>query len=288
MKLTKKQWKTLALLNWSLKLRLSIYEYKDYKKFIIDWIAQAPQNGRGMRKLMAEAIGCQTAFITHVLSGDYHLSLEQAEAAARWMELCTADAEFLLLLLMHQRAGTKSLETLLKRQISERREQQTVLKKRVDIKESLSLEDQMTYYGSWHFAAIHIALLNPDLRTIENLQKYFQLPTTKIMATLEFLIERNLVKAEKGVFRVQQTTLHLEHNSPLMTQHHTNWRLKAIESIGTKNIENLHYSGVISLSAEDFEWIREKLSQLLKDIIDKLKDSPDEQLACLNFDWFQL
>lgn len=269
-------------------VKLSIYEYKDYKRFIIDWMEQAPQNGRGMRKQLAEAIGCQTAFITHVLSGDYHLSLEQAEACARWMGLNEADSEFLLLLVMHQRAGTKSLENLLRRQISERREEQAVLKKRVDIQETLTLEDQMTYYGSWHYAAIHIALLNPALRTIENLQKYFQLPTTKVMSVLDFLLERGLIKKEKGLFKVAQPVLHLELHSPLMTQHHTNWRLKALESIGSKSFENLHYSGVISLSKEDYEWVRERLSHLLKDIVDKLKDSPDEQLACLNFDWFQI
>ncbi|MBV2167941.1 MAG: TIGR02147 family protein [Bdellovibrio sp.] len=269
-------------------VKLSIYEYKDYKKFLIDWMEQAPQKGRGMRKQLAEAISCQTAFITHVLSGDYHLSLEQAEASARWMGLNEQESEFLLLLVMHQRAGTKSLENLLRRQISERRDQQAVLKKRVNIQESLTLEDQATYYGSWHYAAIHMALLNPSLRTIEGLQKYFQLPPAKLMSVLDFLVARGLVKQEKGLFKVAQPVLHLELNSPLLTQHHTHWRLKAIDSIGTKSFENLHYSGVISLSKEDYEWVRERLSHLLKDVVDKLKDSPDEQLACLNFDWFQI
>lgn len=73
-----------------------------------------------------------------------------------------------------------------------------------------------------------------------------------------------------------------------MPQHHTQWRLKALDSISSKGAENLHYSGVISLSREDYEWVREKLSHLLKVIVSKLKDSDDERLACLNFDWFQI
>ena len=276
------------MLNGGPSLKLSIYEYKDYKRFIIDWMEQGPQKGRGLRKQLAEAMGCQTAFVTHVLSGDYHLSPEQTEAAARWMGLSDLDSEFLLLLVMYRRAGTKSLENMLRRQISERREQQTDLKKRVAIQESLSLEDQMTYYGSWHYAALHMALMNPTLRTIEGLQKYFQLPTTKILSVLDFLLKCGLIKNDKGQFKVAKPVLHLEFNSVLMSQHHTSWRLKSIEAIGSKSHENLHYSGVISLSKEDYEWVRERLSQLLKDIIDKIKESPDEQLACLNFDWFRI
>lgn len=267
---------------------ISIYEYRDYKRFITDWIEQSPHKGRGLRKHLAQAIGCQTAFITHVLAGDYNFSLEQAESCARWMGLSEGDSEFLLLLVMHQRAGSKALEKIFQKQISQKREQNTVLKKRVEISETLSLEDQATYYSSWHYAALHMALLNPQLQSIDSLQKYFQLPTAQLHSTLEFLQSRGFIKLEKGVFKVLKPVLHLELASPLIRQYHTQWRLKAVEALGRKDLENLHYSGVISLSQEDYEWVREKLSQLLKEVVERLKVSPDEKLACLNFDWFQV
>ncbi|MDG0817220.1 TIGR02147 family protein [Bdellovibrio svalbardensis] len=267
---------------------ISVYEYKDYKKFITDWIANGPHKGRGLRKQLAEAVGCQTAFITHVLGGDYHFSLEQAESCARWMGLNELDSEFLLLLVMHKRAGSKGLQKIFQKQISQKREEHSVLKKRVNISESLSLEDQSTYYSSWHYAAIHMALLNPALQSLDNLQKYFQLPTASLHSTLEFLTTRGFVKHEQGLYKVLKPVLHLEMSSPLILQHHTQWRLKSIEAIGTRRPENLHYSGVISLSEDDYEWVREKLSQLLKEAVERLQSSPDEKLACLNFDWFQV
>lgn len=267
---------------------ISVFEYKDYKKFILDWIARGPLKGRGLRKQLADAIGCQTAFITHVLAGPHHFSLEQAEASSRWMQLSEAESEFLLLLVMHKRSGSKGLEKVFQKQISQKREEHSVLKKRVNISDSLSLEDQATYYSSWHFAAIHMALLNPALQSLDNLQRYFQLPTGTLQSTLEFLLTRGLIKIERGNYKVLKPALHLEVSSPLLTHHHTQWRLKSIEASSKKSIENLHYSGVISLSQDDFEWVREKLSQLLKDVVDRLADSPDEKLACLNFDWFQI
>lgn len=269
-------------------MKPSIFEYRSYKQLILDWIERAPHHGRGMRKLLAEAIGCQMAFITHVLSGDYHFSLEQAEACARWMDLSNAESDFFILIVMYERAGTKGLKNNLRRQISEKREQQVVLKKRVNISETLSIEDQLIYYSSWHFAAIHMAIMNPQLRTIEALHKYFQIPALKILKIIEFLVEKGFVINEREFFKVVKPVLHLEVHSHLMTQHHSHWRLKALESISAKTHESLHYSGVISLSQEDYEWVRERLSLLLKEVIDRLEKSPDEQLACLNFDWFQI
>ena len=58
-------------------------------------------------------------------------------------------------------------------------------------------------------------------------------------------------------------------------------------SIKNKNTD-LFYSGVISLSHEDFEWLRERLSLVLEEAIQRIKNSDDETLACLNFDWFEI
>ena len=80
--------------------------------------------------------------------------------------------------------------------------------------------------------------------------------------------------------------VHLEKHSPALRQHHTNFRLKAIEQIRETGAEQIHYSGVMSLSKKDFEWVSSQLAQFLEEVGKKLKDSPDEELAILNFDWF--
>lgn len=268
--------------------RISVYEYKDYKRYIIDWIESSPNNGRGLRKSLADAIGCQTPFITHVLSGDYHLSAEQAEASSRWMGLNDTDTEFFILLVMKQRAGTKSLEALFSKQLSQYRENQAVLKKRVKIEETLPLDKQMIYYSSWLFAAIHMATLVPSLQTIDALLKHFQISRISLMKAIEFLIENGLIEEKNGHLKNKKSLLFLERNSPLLPLHHTNWRLRSIEAIQTKNPDHLHYSGVLSLSEEDFEWVREKLSGFLGELSVRLKDSKDERVASLCFDWFQL
>ena len=241
-----------------------------------------------MRKELATAIGCQTPFITHVLSADYHFSPEQGEACARWMRLTEKEIEFFLLLVLHQRASTKALKKNFANQLSRRREQQTLLKKRVAITETLRIEDQLVYYSNWIFAVVHMALLNPLLNTAEALRKRFALSEGQISRALEFLISRGLITKKGDFFQVIKPVLYLDRNSPLIANYHTLWRMRAIDAVRMNPLHDLHYSGVISLSQEDFEMIREKLALLLEQIAKRVKNSKDEKLACLNFDWFEL
>jgi len=268
--------------------KLSIYEFKDYKVYLRQWIERTPNKGRGQRKLMAEAIGCQTPFITHVLSGDYHLSLEQAEACARWLGFNDSESEFFVLLVMRQRAGTRGLEAMASRQISKRREAETVLKKRLNIPDEMTLEDQLVYYSNWYYAAIHMACHIPALQNADALRSRLGLSTQEIMAALEFLTEHKLIEQTKNGYRVSRPALHLGRGSLLLPQHHTQWRLRAMESFRKNDPGNLFYSGVASLSREDYEWVRERFAQTLEEAVSRVKESKDETMAAICFDVFEL
>lgn len=273
---------------------ISIYDYQDYKTFIVDWIELAPNKGRGQRIKLAEALGCQTPFITHVLTGDYHFSLEQAEACSRWMGLNESDSEFFVLMVLKQKAATKPAMHLLERQLSKRRNEENVLKKRLKIKEGLTSEDQMQYYSQSWYALIHMALMQPRLQTIEGLMEYFQLSRHKIVSILDFLAETKLIEFKNDTASgmkkivVKSPMIHLEKSSPLLAHHHANFRLKAIDAIKDKQLDNLHYSTVISLSEKDYDWVRSKISLLLEELADRVKKSDDEQLGVLNIDWFKV
>lgn len=268
--------------------KISVYDYKSFKKFLLDWIAQTPSNGRGQRKLMAQAMGCQTPFITQVLGGDYHFSMEQAEACTRWLGLSLAEAEFFILLVQKERAGTRSLENFLDRQIQERREQATQLTKRLQISETLTDEDQQQYYSSWQYSAVHMALLVPELRTLEDLHEYFAIPLPRLMTILDFLTTKKLVKVRVGKYELLRPVLHLGRDSPLLGKHHANWRLRAIEAIDAGETGNFHYSGVIALSRDDFEWTKARLAFALEEIIARVRASSDEKVGCLALDLFGL
>jgi uncharacterized protein (TIGR02147 family) len=268
---------------------ITVYDYKDYKKFLNDWIGLLPHKGRGQKVHLAQALRCQTPFISHVLSGDYHFSVEQTIDCARWMALDDDQTDYLVRLVLKARAGTRETENFFERQIQRKKSTETELKKRLKIKEGLSEEDQNQYYSSWHYAAVHMALLNPQLQSLAALQNYFQLPLTQLGKIIDFLARTKLVETKpNGKIKNTARKIHLERNSPLIASHHTNWRLHAIDKIKEADRENLHYSSVMSLSAEDYDWVKSKISILLEEIVVKITDSPDEKLAAFCFDWFEL
>ena len=70
-----------------------------------------------------------------------------------------------LLLVQHARAGTHSLRAHFKRAISTAQEERLNLQKRVGVKQTLSKEDQATYYSLWYYAAVHVMTGIPSLQT---------------------------------------------------------------------------------------------------------------------------
>lgn len=268
--------------------RPSVFHAKSYKAFIHEWIKKTPTGGRGQRKLLADAVGCQTPYITHVLSGDYHFSLEQAEGCARWMGLNESETEFFLLLVMRERAGTRALKSVFERQIETYRAKELAIKKKVQIEETLDLQAQVTYYSHWLYAAVHMAILIPTLNTADALQNYFQVPSAQLMSVLDFLARHRLIEPTRAGYKVARPMLFLPRGSPLLPLHHSHWRLMAIEKSQMNRVENMHYSTVMSLSRDAYEAIRIQMAELIEKTAEIVKPSADEKLACMVIDLFNV
>lgn len=269
-------------------MKKSIFEYTSYKKFFNDLIESYPNGGRGQRKALAESINCQVAYITHVLSGDNQFSLEQAEAAARYFTLNKEETEFLMLLVQQNRAGTTELRQLFERLMREHREKHNLLKERLKIKETLSREDQATYYSSWQYSAVHIALTVPPLRTVESISQRLQLSQSRTAEILEFLTSRGLAQKNLSQYQTKTPFLHLELDSPLMSKHHSNWRIRTLQSLDVLAHDDLHYSLVFSVAESDMAKLRERLTKALEDCADIIRPSKEEDVACLSLDLFKL
>jgi uncharacterized protein (TIGR02147 family) len=264
----------------------SVFTYNEYKRFLCEIADARP---RGFRKALAQATHCQTAYISHVLIGPGHFNMEQAEAAARFLEMGREETHYFLILVEHNRAGTASLKRLLNEQLEKMKERHLHLKKRVAIQESLSSENQTIYYSSWHYAAIHMACTVPGLRTRSALGKALRIPARKLNQVLEFLVSVGLLKREGDQLLPGSTLLHLEKNSPLIFQHHSNWRTKAMASLHEESADSaIHYSSAITLSSEDAKRLRVLITQSLSDWIQVVKDSKEELVFGMTLDFFRV
>ena len=266
----------------------TLFEYKDYKHYLKDLVKQKPKQGHGFKSAMATAIRCQSAYISRVLNGNAHLSLEQAHELNQFLGHSEEEAEFFILLVLYTRAGTQILKNFFLKKINHALNKRLILKERFKVKMTLAAEDQARYYSSWPYAAIHIATSIPQLETKKAISDYLDLPLPKVSEILDFLCRTGLVIKKGDHFTIGKTRIHLGSDSALISQHHTHWRIKAIQNLDQKQEDTLHYSSMISLSKEDIQKIKTKLVKTIEEYNAIVKDSKEEELRCLTLDFFGL
>lgn len=264
----------------------SIFEFSHYRPYLRGRLEAA--GARGSKAQIASVMGVQATYVSQVLQENAHLSLEQAEAANAFFNHTTHEAHFFLLMVQMDRAGTKTLREYFRRQMDEILKARMVLIERLGKSQQLEEKDRSWYYASWIPSAVHIATTIPTLRTVENLAQALRLPTEKILETLEHLEGIGLVRKEGLEFHPGQQQIRLGKDSHHILKHHTNWRLQAMQSLEREKINELHYSAVVSLSSSDVTKIKDLLLESIKNNVDIIKDSKEEELFCLTMDFFDL
>lgn len=267
---------------------MSLYEHRDYKCFVLARIHSSPNGGRGIRRRLAVKIGCQVAYVSHVLAGDKHFSQEQAEACARFFHLNEQETEYFLLLVDWARAGTQELRSLRARQIKERRASALEIKDRLQIHTEINDADKATYYSSWHYQAVRSLLMIKEFNTSKKIADRLGLSVQRIEEILQFLIAKGMVARSSQGLSVTQKQIHLPRSSPLVSKLHANWRIRTLHSLEQIRLDDYHYSGLITVSRADAEKIREILVKSLAAAVDTARPSPEEALYVLAMDFFEL
>ncbi|MBS1971022.1 MAG: TIGR02147 family protein [Bdellovibrionales bacterium] len=267
---------------------LSIFDFKSYRPYLLKVFGDKDQR-KGLKSQAAKSIGCHTTLISQVLHGQVTLNLEQAERMNEFLGHSEEESHYFLLLVQKERAGTKSLESYFLAQMTQVLKNRQNIKKRVGKTDFISSDEELRYYSSWQFAAIHVALSIPELSNPEALSKNLNVPLQQVRAILEFLTRIGLAKAKDlRTFEIGPKHIHLGSDSPQIRNHHLNWRLRAMEAIDHDPKNNLHYSSAVTLSREDVAKIKEILIQNLTTMNKVIQVSKEEEIYGLNFDFFNL
>ncbi len=270
---------------------LSIFDFQNYKKFLIKFIESQADEGRGFRTKMADKINCQKSFITKVLNPNSKLDLssEQAEILCSLMQFSQEEKKYFILLLQYNRASTSTLKQHWLDQMKEVLNRRLLIKEEQQSHRVISPEDHFRYYSSWHYSAIRIALSIPNLNTQEALANYFKLDFNFVGEILLFLINRGLIEIKgKHYFISKQSQIMLPSEHPLTNKHHLNWRQKVIELLDKQSPQDLHYSYLVSISEDDSLKIRSFLVEAIKEIIQRAELSPAESLYSISLDFIKL
>jgi uncharacterized protein (TIGR02147 family) len=263
----------------------SIFNFTDYKDYLNKYADSEP---RGFKKRLSELSGCQTAYISHVLNGLAHFSWEQAEAISNGIGHTNDEKEYFLLILNYSNAGTPSLKKFIKGRLDKIRESHFSIKDRVKVNHSLSKEDQARYYSAWYFAAIHVMLTIPKFQTADAISHYLRIELKIVSEVLEFLVSLGLAVRHGSKFKIGTSQIHLEKDSPLISKHHSNWRIAAINSFEKGRDDDLHFSSVVTISEKDFHRIRAQLIEAIEGAVVVIKASSEEVTVAMTMDLFKI
>jgi len=265
----------------------SVFEFLNYKDYLRSQFGGKSER-RGLKTALAKAIGCGPTYISQILNEFAHLSSEQATDVSTFLGHTRDEAHFFLLLLSRDRAGNQTLKKYYGEQIQEVLDRRLNLAKRLGEQNVLDEESKVIFYSSWHYAAIHLALTVPELQTREVLAKYFRLPMKKVISVLEFLVSVGLARTEGERFVAGSTVIRIGSESPHIVKHHSHWRAQAIESLDRDDIVDLHYSAVVSLSRADARAIKERVLENIKEYLQTIRESREEEVYALCMDFFSL
>jgi uncharacterized protein (TIGR02147 family) len=265
----------------------NIFEFNEYKAYLAHRVGGHRQR-RGLKSLVAKTLKCQPTYVSQVLNGSADFSPEQAEVLNRFFGHSREESLFFLLLIQKNRAGTRSLKEFVQSQLDEMQTKRLVISQRLGQKAKLTQEQQATYYSSWHFAAVHVALTIPSLRTRESIVQHLRIPSKKVDEVLKFLMEAGLANTDGRMYSTTAVQIHLGNDSHNITKHHSHWRQQALESLDREELSDLHYSTILSLSREDVLRIKNRILDEIRANQAIIKDSPEEELFAYTVDFFSM
>lgn len=268
--------------------RFLIFNSDSCQNFIRETIQRMPRQGRGELLRLATYIGVHTSTLSQVLAFKKQFTLEQACLAAEFFGLNELETRYFLLLVNRDRAGTPLLKRNFETQLSELKSKSTELKDLLPQDRPLSQEEKAIFYSNWFYTAIWAQTSIEGFNTRDSLEKYFGLPRKLINEVVQFLLHTGLCVEKKGLLKPGHQYSHLEAGSPLVSRHHANWRIKAMERHPSLSQSELCYSSPMTLSKKDALLIRQRLGEIISEV-NKIRDpSPSEELHCLNIDWIKI
>ncbi len=235
---------------------------------------------------IAEQIGVHPTLVSQVLSGQRDFSVEQIYKLSTYLGLPALEADYFILLLQYERAGTSDLKSYYKGKIGHLKKESLKVSRRIKEHRSLSEYERSIFYSSRIYMAIWLFTSVSDGQTIESVSRKFAISRVQASEVLSFLKSVQLCKERDGVYQMSEQHIHLEYGSPFLARHHTHWRLQSLKRIDDLTEEELMFTSPFSISKKDFVKIREELLKLIQSTSPIIKDSPAEDIACMNLELF--
>ncbi len=262
-----------------------VFDFSGYREYVLIRIKSLPKGGRGEFQKIALALRMHTTQVSQVFNGKKDLTFDQACLLAEYFGLNELETDFFLKLVELSRAGTDHAARVYRRQLEKLKTESEKVTNRILQDRHLKEEERAIFYSSWSYSAIRLLSSIPNFRSVDAISTKLGLSKKQVSRALGFLLKTGLcIEGPTGPEMGPKNT-HIEAESPLVTRHHLNWRLKAMSRFENLGANELAFTAPVSVSRADIPKIRAKLLATIEDVAKLVRDSESQELACLNLDW---
>ncbi len=167
------------------------------------------------------------------------------------------------------------------------RDQSQIIAERVAIDRQFTAEEEARFYSSWEYMAVWIGSSFENV-TVDILSEKFGIPLARMNKIVFFLQQAGLCQLVNDKLKIGHMNLHLRNESDYILQHHSHWRVKALNHLHAINHKNeVFYTCPMGIAQDDFPKIRSLIIESIEKILKIARPSKSEQLGCLIFDFFQ-
>lgn len=266
---------------------MNIFEFDSYIEYLKMVLTDGGRRS-GSKAALAQHLRCQSTFVSQVLAGRSHLSLEHAILASDYFKHRDEEQAFFLLLVQCEKAGSVRLRNYFQKQIQDIRTKRTEISKRVSSRGLVKEFFVPTYYSMWWYAAVHVLTGLPDFQSVSAIARKLDLSLDIVEGILAELSSAGLVEKKSDRYEIGQKRIHLDQKASLIQRHHVNWRLKSIQQCEKATSDSLRYSSVLALSEQDAFRVKELILELVEKSEHILRQTDEEDVFVLLCDFFRL
>jgi len=268
---------------------MNIFLFEDYKKYFVARIRDMPGRGKGQRKKIAQHLQIHSSFLTQIFRGSAHLSAEQAHSLGTYLGLSDIELRYFICLVQFNRASRPEFKKFLAKELDGIRKKSAEYSGATHTQAELTERDLSIFFSEWEFSAVYAALGIESCRTIDGASAYLNISQQQIRRIFEFLLSTGLAERDGEQVRMGKRRLHIPPGSPLVTRHHTNWRLQAIENAAlTHRRSDFQFTFPLAIGDSDERGFREQLAKMIHQLEETLKETRPTRVVCFNIDWFDV
>ncbi|OQW47910.1 MAG: hypothetical protein A4S09_14015 [Proteobacteria bacterium SG_bin7] len=266
--------------------KLSVFSFSNYKKFLQARL----KDSWGFVTKVAEAAGCQRAYLSRVISENesIHLTPDHAYGISKYLSMSPNETEYFMALVDYARASSKTYRDFIEKKLISLSCDHENLKRQKGRERLTTSEAQAQYYSSWHWSAIHVLVSIPQFQNADSIAAKLNLPTSLVYGCLQDLAKNGFVRYDNSRWVHASGNLHLPKDSPFITYHHNNWRTRAVQDAQVRNNENVHLTIVQAMSKKSVEQIRRLIYDFVNESSRISSSSQSEEIMCTNLDFFSV